>query len=90
MPPAHVNELCRRVGYWPERRVTATRPAAVQGVTVVTLECRHDVERGRRPKVGSVTLCEVCARWEGSRQRAAVARKLDTPERHPDNSTTPT
>jgi hypothetical protein len=73
MPPPRVQRICKTVGYWPRRTVVSTRPSSVLGSTVVTLDCRHEVERGRRPKVGSTTLCEQCARWEGSRQRAAVA-----------------
>jgi hypothetical protein len=73
MPPPRVQRLCKAVGYWPKRTVVSVRASSVLGSTVVTLDCRHEVERGKKPKVGSATLCEQCARWEGSRQRAAIA-----------------
>ena len=50
-------------GTWPERRVVRTGISPMNPkVKWAELDCGHDVYRLRKPRIGAVIVCELCAR----------------------------
>lgn len=56
-----------RGGTWPERKVVSTGSSPMSSKLWAALSCGHHISRRRRPRVGSIIVCEQCARVEDQR-----------------------